>query len=61
MHYTHACVRLLDWRERPDPEAEGGTAPVVRKKNERVVILKNMFDPKEFDVSLTKSKLESKK
>jgi len=35
---------LLDWRER---KADGPT----RKKNERIIVFRNVFDPKEFDVS----------
>lgn len=36
--------RLLDWRVR---KKDGP----VKKKNERIVVFRNAFDPKEFDVS----------
>ena len=35
---------MLDWRER---KSEGP----MRKKNEKIVISKRLFDPKEFEVS----------
>ena len=39
-------LRLFDWR--PEKQATDGTN---RPKNEKVVVLKNMFDPTDFDVS----------
>ena len=42
------CVchsRLLDWRER---RADGP----MKKKSDRIVIFKGLFNPKEFEVSL---------
>lgn len=40
---TGVCDRLLDWKERI---ADGP----MRKKNERIIVFRNVFDPKEFDV-----------
>lgn len=41
--------RLLDWRERR-------TDGPARKKNERIIVFRNVFDPKEFDVSYAQGK-----
>ena len=38
------CIRLLDWRERR-------TDGPKRMKNERIIVFKHLFDPKEFEVS----------
>lgn len=42
---NNLILRLFDWR--PEKKLE----PATRPKNEKVVVLKNMFSPKEFEVS----------
>ena len=41
--YLFLSIRLLDWRER---RADGPK----RMKNERIIVFKHLFDPKEFEV-----------
>lgn len=49
MYKQHLFFRLFDWR--PEKKLE----PSTRPKSERVVVLKHMFDPTEFEVSTIRS------
>ena len=42
---VYLICRLLDWRERKNPDGP------TRKKSDKIVIFKHLFDPKEFEVS----------